>query len=67
MDAQKIARINALAKKAKEGKLTPDEIRERDTLRAEYIAAWRNSMRQTLDRTYFVDENGNETPLKGGR
>lgn len=38
MEQEKIARINALARKAKAEGLTPEEIAERDVLRKEYIA-----------------------------
>ena len=37
MEQTKIDRINALARKAKSEGLTPEEITERDQLRAEYI------------------------------
>ena len=49
MEKEKIDRINALAKKAKETGLTDDEIAERDALRKEYLAAIRANLRSTLD------------------
>ena len=42
MEQEKIARINALARKAKAEGLTPEEIAERDVLRKEYIADVKN-------------------------
>ena len=44
-----IDRINELAKKAKspEG-LTAEEVQERDALRKEYIAAWKESLTSQL-------------------
>ena len=45
MDEKKIARINELARKAKsEEGLTPEEMVERDLLRQEYVAAYRESL-----------------------
>ena len=49
MEKEKIDRINALAKKAKETGLTDDEIVERDALRKEYLAAIRANLKSTLD------------------
>lgn len=59
-----IERINALAKKAKQEGLTPEETAERDQLRKAYLAAVRANVIGQLDRVYFVDENGNEEKLK---
>ena len=58
MLADKIKRINELAKKAKTEGLTSEEVAEQKALRAEYIAEWRQGVIQTLDNTYVVDENG---------
>ncbi|MBQ2830571.1 MAG: DUF896 domain-containing protein [Oscillospiraceae bacterium] len=66
MEQWKIDRINALAKKAKEGELTEAELAERKALREEYIAAVTGNLRAQLDNTYIVDEKGNKRPLKGG-
>ena len=59
-----IARINALAKKAKTEGLTPDEIAERDKLRRIYIDSVKANLIGQLDNTYIVDSKGNKTPLK---
>ena len=56
----KIDRINALAKKAKEEGLTPEELEERDMLRKEYIAAFRENLRAQLENIRFVDETSEE-------
>lgn len=64
MEPKKIERINFLARKAKAEGLTPEEKREQQALRAEYIAAYRESLRAQLDNMVLVDENGNERPLK---
>lgn len=61
---QVIARINALARKAKTEGLTQEEIAERDRLRRIYLDAIRTNLRRELDNTYLVDEQGNRRPLK---
>lgn len=64
MKPEAIARINALAHKAKTEGLTPEECAERDRLRKEYIAAVKSSLVGQLEHTYLVDEQGNKTKLK---
>ena len=59
-----IARINELAKKAKETGLTPEEITERDQLRRIYIDSVKASLTGQLDNTYIVRPDGSKTPLK---
>lgn len=62
---EKIDRINQLARKSKTAEgLTDEEKAEQKTLRAEYIAEWRQGVIQTLENTYVVDENGNERKLQ---
>ena len=51
MEQEKIARINALARKAKAEGLTPEEIAERDVLRKEYIADVKGSLVGQLENT----------------
>lgn len=51
MDSKKIARINELYKKQKEGILTESEREEQAVLRLEYIEAIRTNIRNTLDHT----------------
>ncbi len=66
MEQKKIDRINQLARKAKTAEgLTPEELRERDTLRREYIDAVVGSLRRELEHTYVVDEHGNKRKLMG--
>lgn len=61
----KIDRINALAKKAKEGTLTEQEAKERTTLRKEYLESFRSNMRNTIENVKVVDAAGNDvTPAK---
>ena len=63
MDQEKIARINALARKAKAEGLTPEEIQERDILRKEYIAAFRMSLESQLDAITIVEPDGTRHKL----
>ena len=53
-----IARINELAKKAKETSLTPEETIERDKLRRIYIDSVKASLTGHLDNTYIVYPDG---------
>ena len=64
MEQNKIDRINFLARKAKTEGLTDAEKAEQQKLRAEYIAAYRKSLRAQLDNMVLVDEDGNERTLK---
>jgi uncharacterized protein YnzC (UPF0291/DUF896 family) len=64
MEKHKIDRINELAKKAKEGALTPEEERERAELRAEYIAGYRANLRGMLDTTVIERPDGSREALK---
>ena len=59
MTDEKIQRINFLAKKSKAEGLTPEELEEQKTLRAEYIAGFRASLTAQLDNTVIVDPDGN--------
>ena len=59
-----IARINVLAKKAKEGPLTPEELAERDRLRRIYIDSVKASLVGHLENTYIVDPDGTKRKLK---
>ena len=58
-----IARINALARKAKESSLTPEEITERDKLRRIYIDSVKASLTGQLDNTYIVRPDGSKEKL----
>ena len=64
MDEKKIARINELARKAKAEGLTEEEILERDRLRREYVAAFRENLVAQLEATYIVDAKGNKRKLQ---
>ena len=64
MNSEKIARINALVRKAKAEGLTEAELRERDLLRREYIDSVKANLTAQLDHTWVVDENGSKRPLR---
>ena len=53
-----VARINALAAKAKAEGLTEEETNERMTLREEYLIRFRKGLHQQLDNTYVVGPDG---------
>ena len=53
-----IARINALAKKAKEGPLTEEEQAERDKLRRIYIDSVKAYLVGQLENTYILQPDG---------
>lgn len=64
MDQKKIARINALAHKAKTSGLTEAEIAEREALRQEYLADVRATIQAQLDNTVVVEPDGTRHPLQ---
>ena len=64
MEQEKIDRIGELGKKAKAEGLTPEEEKERDALRKEYVASVRANMKKSIERITIVDEQGNETKIK---
>ena len=64
MENSKLQRINELAHIAKQRGLTAEEIAERDVLRKEYIAEWREGARQVLDNTYIQTPDGKKYKLQ---
>lgn len=63
MEQKKIDRINELAHLAKERELSPEELAEREQLRAEYIADWRRSAVAVLENTYIQTPDGKKHKL----
>lgn len=61
---QVIARINALAKKAKSEGLTAEETAERDKLRRIYINSVKANLTGQLDNTYILRPDGSKTKLQ---
>ena len=65
MTDERILRLNELAKKYKSGEpLTEAELQERDALRKEYVAAFRESLRAQLENTYIQTPDGRRTKLQ---
>lgn len=64
MKQEKIDRINALARLARERELTAEELAERAVLRLEYIDSVKASLVGQLEQTYLVDEQGRKSKLK---
>ena len=59
-----IARINALAKKAKKEGLSPEEIQERDRLRRIYIDSVKANLVGQLENAYIVGPDGKKKKLE---
>ncbi len=59
-----IARINALAKKAKAEGLTPEEAQERDKLRRIYIDSVKANLVGQLENTYIVYPDGSKKKVE---
>ena len=64
MKQTKIDRINELARLAKERALSAEELAERDALRKEYIAAWRESTIAVLENTWVQTPDGKKHRLQ---
>lgn len=64
MDKSGIDRINELARKAKTIGLTEEEKLEQQTLRQQYIAEFRQSLKATLDNVVIVEPDGSKRFLK---
>ncbi|MDD2649029.1 MAG: DUF896 domain-containing protein [Eubacteriales bacterium] len=63
MEQKDVLRINELARKKKSEGLTAEETEEQKKLRAQYIAEWRQSMKDTLDNTFIEREDGTRERL----
>ena len=63
MTDEKIARINVLYNKAKTEGLTEAEKEEQQILRKEFITAFRNNLRGTLNNISIKEEDGSITNL----
>ena len=64
MENSKLNRINELAALAKLRPLTEEELADRDLLRKEYIAEWRQGAIQVLENTYVVGPDGKKRKLQ---
>ncbi len=63
MEQKKLDRINALTALSRERELTAEEKAEREALRKEYIAEWRESTIAVLENTRIVTPDGKKHPL----
>lgn len=61
---EKIDRINYLARKSRERELTEEEKLEQKNLRAEYVAAFKKSLENTLDNTVIQRPDGTREQVK---
>ncbi len=64
MTDEKIKRINELAKKSRESRLSDDEKNEQKKLREEYISGFRNSLKNQLDNTVVINPDGTSFRLR---
>ena len=64
MTEEKIARINALAKKSREEGLTEEEKAEQAVLRREYIDGFKRSLVGQLENTYIVEPDGTKRKVQ---
>ncbi len=64
MDEKKIQRINELARKKKTVGLNEAEIMEQQELRAEYIAAIKGNIRQSLESIKIQNPDGTLIDVK---
>lgn len=64
MEKDKIARINELARLAKQRELTAEEQAERAELRRKYIADWRAGAIATLESIRIQEPDGSVHPLE---
>ena len=62
---ERTKKLNEYAARVKAGEqLTPEEIADRDKLRAEFIAEFRKNFRQQLDNTVIQYPDGTKKSLK---
>ncbi len=59
-----VARINALARKARAEGLTPGEMAERDRLRRIYIDSVKANLTEQLENTYVLGPDGTKKKLE---
>ena len=62
---ERTKKLNEYARRVKAGEtLTPEEIADRDRLRAEFIAEFRKNFRQQIDTTVIQSPDGTKKSLK---
>lgn len=62
--SDRVARINALARKKRTEGLTDEEAAEQKRLRGEYLLAFRNGMEEMLESIIVEQPDGTRQPLK---
>lgn len=67
MEKEKLARINELARLAKQRELTPMELAERAELRRQYIDDWRTGAVAVFESIRIQDPDGSIHPLEKKR
>ena len=63
MDDKKVARINELYHKSKPEGLTPEELKEQQILRKEYIDSFKRNLRGQLNNISIKEKDGSITNL----
>lgn len=63
MDDKKVARINELYHKSKAEALTPEELKEQQILRKEYIDSFKRNLRGQLNNISIKEKDGSITNL----
>ncbi len=64
MEKAQVDRINELARKKKTVGLTPDEVKEHEALRRQYIDEFKENLRLTLENVYMEQEDGTYKKLE---
>ena len=58
-----IDRINELSKISKERSLTPEELKEQQELRKQYIENFKNNFKSQMTNVYIKEEDGSLTKV----
>lgn len=58
-----IERINELSKLSKERSLTPEELKEQQELRKQYIEKFKNNFKSQMTNVYIKEEDGSLTKV----
>lgn len=64
MEKAQIDRINELARKKKTVGLAPEEVKEQEILRRQYIDEFKANLKLTLDSVYMEQEDGSYKKLE---
>lgn len=62
--AERMERINELARKKRTEGLTDEELAEQQRLRADYLKDFRNGMEQMLESIVVEETDGSQRPLR---